>query len=493
MKLTCSIIFPNQLFKESPLLKKNSEVFLVEEFLFFKQYNFHKQKILFHRSSMKYYNEYLSNMGVKVNYIDSYNDLSDIRNLIIELSKKGFKEIEYIDSVDYLLERRINKFAIENKIKLIKHDSLLFINDQEDLNSFFKPEKKKFFHTTFYISQRKKLNILIDKNFNPDGGKWSFDMVNRKKYPKNIRPPDILFPKKNKFLSDGIKYVENYFPSNYGVINEDFKYPNNHVDAEKWFQDFLENRFEDFGSYEDAIVSEEVLLNHSLLSPLINSGLLSPKLIVDKAISFYDKNTIPLNSIEGFIRQIIGWREFIRGIYISKGSHERTRNFWNFNKKIPASFYSGTTGIIPIDLTIQKINQTGYCHHIERLMVLGNFMVLCEFDPDEVYKWFMEMFIDSYDWVMVPNVYGMSQFSDGGLMSTKPYISSSNYLFKMSDYKKGEWQIIWDGLFWRFMDKHRGFFVKNPRMRILVSTFDKMNSEKKSNILEQAENFLENQ
>jgi len=349
MKLTCSIIFPNQLFKESPLLKKNSEVFLVEEFLFFKQYNFHKQKILFHRSSMKYYNEYLSNMGVKVNYIDSYNDLSDIRNLIIELSKKGFKEIEYIDSVDYLLERRINKFAIENKIKLIKHDSLLFINDQEDLNSFFKPEKKKFFHTTFYISQRKKLNILIDKNFNPDGGKWSFDMVNRKKYPKNIRPPDILFPKKNKFLSDGIKYVENYFPSNYGVINEDFKYPNNHVDAEKWFQDFLENRFEDFGSYEDAIVSEEVLLNHSLLSPLINSGLLSPKLIVDKAISFYDKNTIPLNSIEGFIRQIIGWREFIRGIYISKGSHERTRNFWNFNKKIPASFYSGTTGIIPID------------------------------------------------------------------------------------------------------------------------------------------------
>jgi len=196
MKLTCSIIFPNQLFKESPLLKKNSDVFLVEEFLFFKQYNFHKQKILFHRSSMKYYNEYLSNMGVKVNYIDSYNDLSDIRNLIIELSKKGFKEIEYIDSVDYLLERRINKFAIENKIKLIKHDSLLFINDQEDLNSFFKPEKKKFFHTTFYISQRKKLNILIDKNFNPDGGKWSFDMVNRKKYPKNIRPPDILFPKK---------------------------------------------------------------------------------------------------------------------------------------------------------------------------------------------------------------------------------------------------------------------------------------------------------
>ena len=493
MKLTCSIIFPNQLFKESSLLKENGEVFLVEEFLFFKQYNFHKQKILFHRSSMKYYNEYLIKMGIKVNYIDSHNELSDIRNLIPELYQKGFKEIEYIDTVDYLLERRINKYALENKIKLTKHDSLLFINDQEDLYSFFNPEKKKFFQTSFYISQRKKLNILIDKNLNPEGGKWSFDMINRKKYPKNLKPPEVFFPKKNKFLSDGIKYVENYFPSNYGEINKDFKYPNNHIDAEKWLQDFLENRFKDFGSYEDAIVSEEVILNHSLLSPLINSGLLSPKLVIDKAIKFYNKNTIPLNSVEGFIRQIIGWREFIRGIYVSKGSQERTSNFWNFNKKIPESFYSGTTGIIPVDLTIHKINQTGYCHHIERLMVLGNFMILCEFDPDEVYKWFMEMFIDSYDWVMVPNVYGMSQFSDGGLMSTKPYISSSNYLFKMSDYKKGDWQTVWDGLFWRFMDNHREFFSKNPRMRMLISTFDKMNHEKKTNLLEQAENFLENQ
>jgi len=493
MKLTCSIIFPNQLFKENPIFDMKNEVFLIEEFLFFKQYKFHKQKILFHRASMKYYSEYISNMGIKVNYIDSNNNLSDIRNLIPALSKKGFKEIKYTDSVDYLLERRINKGALENKIQLIKYESLLFINDQQDLSSFFKPEKKKFFQTTFYISQRKKLNILLDKDDSPEGGKWSFDMVNRKKYPKNIKPPNVNFPKKNKFLSDGVQYVEKYFTSNYGIINEDFKYPNNHIDAEKWLQDFFKKRFEDFGSYEDAIVSEEIILNHSLLSPLINSGLLSPKFVIDKAVSFYNKNKIPLNSMEGFIRQIIGWREFIRGIYISKGSQERTRNFWNFNKKIPTSFYKGTTGILPIDLTIKKINQTGYCHHIERLMVLGNFMVLCEFDPDEVYKWFMEMFIDSYDWVMVPNVYGMSQFSDGGLMSTKPYISSSNYLFKMSDYKKGEWQIIWDGLFWRFMDKHREFFIKNPRMRMLISTFDKMNLDKKSNLLEKAENFLEKQ
>ena len=491
MKLTCSIIFPNQLFKEYELLSRSSEVFLVEEFLFFKQYKFHKQKILFHRSSMKFYKEYLCEIGIKVNYIDSQSNISDIRNLIPELSKKGYNEIEYIDPVDYLLERRINKIAQKNKIKLIKHESPLFINDQQDLNSFFKPEKKKFFQTTFYISQRKKLNILIDKSFNPEGGKWSFDMENRKKYPKKLKPPTICFPKKNKLFSDGIDYVEKYFKKNYGILNKNFIYPNNHIDAEKWLQDFLENRFQDFGSYEDSIVSEEVLLNHSLLSPLINSGLLSPRLVVERAILFCNKNKIPLNSLEGFIRQIIGWREFIRGIYVTKGSQERTTNFWNFNKKIPDSFYTGTTGIVPIDQTIKKINETGYCHHIERLMVLGNFMVLCEFDPDEVYRWFMEMFIDSYDWVMVPNVYGMSQYSDGGLMSTKPYISGSNYLFKMSDYKKGGWEIIWDGLFWRFMDNHRDFFIKNPRMRMLVSTFDKMEGEKKNKLLSAAEIFLD--
>ncbi|MFZ1572803.1 MAG: FAD-binding domain-containing protein [Candidatus Kapaibacterium sp.] len=147
-------------------------------------------------------------------------------------------------------------------------------------------------------------------------------------------------------------------------------------------------------------------------------------------------NDVGLNSIEGFIRQIIGWREFIRGVYVFKGTQERSRNFWNFKNKIPTSFYTGTTGIEPIDNTIKKLIATGYCHHIERLMILGNFMLLCEFDPNEVYKWFMELFIDSYDWVMVPNVYGMSQFADGGLMATKPYISGSSYVLKMSNFKK---------------------------------------------------------
>ena len=168
----------------------------------------------------------------------------------------------------------------------------------------------------------------------------------------------------------------------------------------------------------------------------------------------------------------------------------RTKNFWNFDRKIPLSFYDGTTGIEPLDKTIKKVVKFGYCHHIERLMILGNFMILCEFDPDEVYRWFMELFIDAYDWVMVPNVYGMSQFADGGTLSTKPYISGSNYIMKMSNYKKGEWQPIWDGLFWRFMATHRDFFQKNPRLSMLVRNLDKMPEETINQHLISANSFL---
>jgi deoxyribodipyrimidine photolyase-related protein len=197
-----------------------------------------------------------------------------------------------------------------------------------------------------------------------------------------------------------------------------------------------------------------------------------------------------LNSQEGFIRQILGWREFIRAVYELKGNEERTKNYWNFHRKIPATFWQANTGIAPIDITVKKILETGYCHHIERLMVLGNFMLLCEFDPNEVYKWFMEMFIDAYDWVMVPNVYGMSQFADGGIMATKPYISGSNYLTKMSNFPKGEWQPIWDGLFWRFLHVHRDFFLQNPRLNMLIKSFDKMPATQQNQHINIAEQYL---
>jgi len=483
-----NIIFPNQLFEESNLFLNNKKTYLIEEHLFFKQFNFHKQKLVFHRSSMKNYENYLLSKGIEIAYIETKNQESDIR---IFLDKINVSEINIYHPEDNWLEKRIKKSCKKNNIKINIEENPLFLTAHDDLLPFFNPEKKKLFQTSFYKSQRKKMKILIDNDQNPVGGKWTYDDMNRHKFPKNKKTPTLDYSKlQSENYRDSVNYVQKNFTENFGIINDIQLYPTDFKSSRLWFNDFLKTRFDEFGIYEDAVLIGESIINHSVLSPLINSGLLNPKYVVKNSLEFYKKNKIPINSTEGFIRQIIGWREFIRGVYVSKGSEERTKNYWNFNRKIPKSFYDGNTGIDPIDDTIKKVEKSAYGNHIERLMILGNFMVLCEFDPNEVYKWFMEVFIDSYDWVMVPNVYGMSQFADGGLMSTKPYISSSNYIIKMSDYKKGEWSDIWDGLFWSFMDKQRDFFKKNPRMRMLISSFDKMDSLKKEKLLMDAHNFL---
>jgi deoxyribodipyrimidine photolyase-related protein len=223
---------------------------------------------------------------------------------------------------------------------------------------------------------------------------------------------------------------------------------------------------------------------------MINSGLLSPQNVIDRAQEYGRENDIRINSVEGFIRQVIGWREFIRGMYEAKGGFMRTKNFWGFRRHMPKQFYDGTTGIDPIDDTIKKTLKSGYNHHIERLMVLGNFMLLCEIKPDHVYQWFMEMYIDAYDWVMVPNVYGMSQFADGGTFASKPYIGGSNYIKKMSNYSKADWCDTWDGLFWNFMDKHSDVLGENARLAMLLGSWEKMDKDKREKHLTNAEKFL---
>jgi deoxyribodipyrimidine photolyase-related protein len=484
------LIFPYQLFEDNPLLQYCDEVYLVEELLFFKQYKFHKQKIAYHRASMKFYQSYLEEKKIAVTYIDSQSELSDVIKLITHLGSKKFAEIAYIETTDNWLGKRIRQSCEANNIAMKIISSPMFLNTNEELEAFFKT-KKRFYQTDFYIHQRTTKSILLDNEKKPVGGKWTYDTENRLKYPKNTQPPFIQYPDANNFTEEAKDYTQKYFSENYGSLSKQPLYPVTFSDAKKWLQNFLQERMRDFGKYEDAIVSGELILNHSVLTPMLNNGLLTPAYVVEATLSYAQQHDIPLNSLEGFIRQIIGWREFIRAVYEFKGTEVRTKNFWKFHRKIPHSFWTGDTGIAPIDATIKKILKHGYCHHIERLMVLGNFMLLCDFDPDEVYRWFMEMFIDSYDWVMVPNVYGMSQFADGGLMSTKPYISGSNYLMKMSNYQNGSWQKIWDALFWRFIYTQRKFFLKNPRMSMMVRSFDKMDEQKRLQHLDTAERFLE--
>lgn len=483
------ILFPHQLFERNPLVPKCDTIYLVEEVLFFKQYNFHKRKIAFHRASMKFYESYLQSKNINVVFIDSFNSLSDIRLLIRNFLTTGINEFEYIDTTDCWLEQRIKDECKNTGVISKKNPSPLFLRSFEEIETYFS-DKKRMFQTDFYKYQRQTGKILLDSRQKPIGGKWTFDDENRLKYPKGKTPPKINFLEPNNYHNEAIIYTQKNFASNYGTLDTDYIYPSNFANSKQWLQKFFKSRFSEFGAYEDAILVNEYFLHHSVLSPMLNVGLLTPQYIIDKALQYAENYEIPLNSLEGFIRQIIGWREFIRAVYELKGNEQRTKNYWGFSRKIPESFWNGTTGIEPIDITIKKVLQTGYCHHIERLMVLGNFMLLCEFDPDEVYQWYMELFIDSYDWVMVPNVYGMSQFADGGLMATKPYISGSNYLLKMGNFKKGGWQNVWDGLFWRFLHTHRDFFAQNPRLGMLLRSFDKMPEQKQRVHLIAANEFI---
>lgn len=483
-----TLIFPHQLFKQHPALDKNIPVCLVEEQLYFNQYRFHRQKLVLHRATMKYYADWLVKKGYTVRYVEAIEATADIRELVRQLAIDGVTHIHAAQVDDDWLQKRLQSSSQIWTIAIHWFPNPGFLNDPKELDKYF-DEQKRYYQTAFYIRQRQKRNLLLNKNGTPTGGKWSFDDENRRRWPAGSPAAAIDLPIDKDWLQEARTYVGQHFQHHYGQVDPPHWFAITFEDAEQWLEQFALKRLETFGHYEDAIVADATALHHSLLSPMLNIGLLTPDQVLARCLAIQEGQT-PLNSIEGFIRQLIGWREFIRIVYRREGVKQRTMNFWEHKKSIPERFWTGHTGILPVDKTIRKLLRTGYCHHIERLMVLGNFMLLCEFDPDQVYQWFMELFIDAYDWVMVPNVYGMSQFADGGLMTTKPYFSGSNYLLKMGDYAKGPWQYTWDSLFWRFIDKHRGYLVTNQRLAMMVNTFDRMSAEKRLSHLLHAETWL---
>lgn len=487
------LIYPNQLFYNHPALSRKRRIVLVQDPLFFGDETypvaFHKQKILLHLLSIENYGKELEQRGYDttiINY-DNCKGKDYMSNLFRDLN---ISKVFLAEVVDCILKKRIMNAAHSFGIQVKWYESSGFLLSESEVQNDFQ-NKKTHFMAKFYKKQRRRFNILIESDGNPTGGKWSYDTENRKKLPRVIDIPEIKMNSYNKdSLSRAQILIDKSFQNNPGQYKS-FNYPISRKQALESFNNFLHERFSLFGKYEDAISKENTFLFHSLLTPYLNIGLITPKEIIDLTLSFAEENKTPLNSLEGFLRQIIGWREFIRGIYTVNGVKQRNSNFWGFKDDIPNSFYTGTTGLQPLDTTISRCLEYGYSHHIERLMVLGNIMVLSSFTPGSVYKWFMEHFIDAYDWVMVPNVYGMSQFSDGGLMSTKPYISGSNYLLKMSDYKKDNWCNTWDALYWEFINKHRKFFQKNHRTSMMVSMYDKKNKDTRKGYAFSAKNYHE--
>lgn len=479
------LVYPTQLFEKHPAITTDRRVILIEDPRYFTDFAFHKQKILFHRASMKAYQHHLEKKDIRVTYIT----FDKAKAWYTECGKSSVGALHYVDPVDGVIEQKIAKLIKALGCDVQRYESPAFLTSTEYIEQYFKG-KKKFLMQSFYIEQRKRLHILVTKTGDPVGGKWSFDTDNRKKYDKRVAIPPMTAVKSTEFHQEAVVYVNKHFADNPGSIDT-ILYPVTFGPVHRWLDEFLEHRLKHFGDYQDAIVMHEPFLFHSLLSPLINVGLLTPEYVVEKTIAFAQQHKTPINDLEGFIRQVIGWREFVRAVYHIKGEQQRTSNFFRHKRTLPDSFWSGTTGVEPIDSTIAKILKTAYAHHIERLMVLGNFMFMCEFDPNDVYRWFMELFIDAYDWVMVPNVYGMSQYADGGLMTTKPYFSSSNYLKQMSDYPtKGRWTGIFDALFWHFVAKHKDVIASMGRLGIMVNYLKKMKKETLHGHLTTAQQFL---
>lgn len=491
------LVFPNQLFADHPGLELSPDrIVLIEDSLFFgdNRYplRFHRQKLWLHRATMKRYELRLQKQGWRTEYfeyLNQPNSLSTQLESICRLDDSDQPKFVTVEPNDFILAKRLHRYFRERNLRCEHLANPGFINTPQQ-NEDYRASKKRWFMADFYKWQRQRLGVLMDDG-EPVGGKWSFDGDNRKRVPKSLLNsiPAIWKLDFDSIDKEAKAYVERRFPTNPGDLSELY-YPTSHEAASGWLEDFLENRLNLFGNYEDAIVQGESWLWHSVLTPGLNIGLLTPQQVIDATIAFAERNEVPLNSLEGFVRQIIGWREFIRATYQDIGVQMRTTNHWNHHRQIPASFYNATTGILPIDDTIERILKTGYCHHIERLMVLGGFMFLCELDPNQIYAWFMELFIDSYDWVMVPNVYAMSQHADGGLITTKPYFCGSSYIRRMSHHRQAAWCDVWDGLYWRWIWNHVDELASNPRWAMMCSAARKMEAEKRRLHIGNAESFL---
>jgi deoxyribodipyrimidine photolyase-related protein len=485
MIIEALILFPHQLFEDNARLAGVAQVFLVEDALYFLQFRFHKQKLLLHRASMRMHAEFLRAAGAAVDYVEVGRAAT--MDQVLTPIATSHPVLHYIDPVDDWLERRLQRSAKRLGCELVRHDTQMFLTARSDLAPHFEGSGRAAM-ADFYKTQRKARGILIEDGA-PTGGRWSFDVENRRRLPRGLALPALLRPADNAFVDEARGYVDRHFADNPGD-GVDFRYPVTYADARAWLQDFLRERLASFGPYEDAMAAGHSVLFHSMLTPLLNIGLLTPHEVVGASLEFARTHDVPIASLEGFIRQIIGWREFVRGAYEFRGRTQRRGNFWGHERKLPGSFWNGTTGIPPIDIVIRRVLATGYAHHIERLMLLANFMQLCEFQPDAVYRWFMEMFVDAYDWVMVPNVYGMGLYADGGSIVTKPYLSSSNYVLKMSDFERGPWCDVWDGLFWRFIARQRSVFAANPRLNVMVRNLDRLDAVRRERLLAAAENYL---
>jgi deoxyribodipyrimidine photolyase-related protein len=485
-----TLVLADQLFEAHPAFTTLTDFVMLESKAECGRLPYHKFKLAYLLTCMREYADYLTRQNRKLYYFDLERDLEFEQALSGLKLKHGYTVLQVCQVNNKYFQRYLEKTAAKLGLDLVWLSNPMFLTSSSEFKTYLrnKPQKRNLMGD-FYIWQRKRLKILVDENNQPIGQTWSFDQQNRQKLPAKTTLPENNLEYSSSHFQKVKQLVQKYFASHPGQLPENSWLPINHAQAENHLKRFLEDRLAFFGDYEDALSDRDFLLFHSALSSSLNYGLLTPAQVLDKLNEHTGglifgggkfENNQKLNSLEGFVRQVIGWREWVKGMYdnfydekfLDHNFFQNQENLprWFFDYNLPPAAQANT----PLKLVLEKVDKYAYCHHIERLMVLSNWMTLNEYHPKQCYEWFASQFVDAFEWVMVPNVMGMGLFADGGIYATKPYISGGNYLRKMSDYRDFKiWEPVWTEKFWSFITKHREFFENQPRLGLLLKQRDK--------------------
>lgn len=460
----------------------------------------HKKKIAFLFSAMRHFANELTDLGYQVRYV-KYDDPSNQGSLFEEVKLACDKlDIENIE-LTFPGEYRVLKDMQSWQSKLGMPVSILsdsrFLSTPEDFSQWA-DGKKQLRMEFFYREMRQRTMTLMEAN-KPAGGKWNYDSQNRNPLANDVDIPQPTFFEPDPITQDVIRLVSREFSSHFGNL-DDFYFAVTRKQALLVLERFIEQRLIHFGDFQDAMAQGEAWLFHSHISFYLNCGLLLPSEVIDVAQSAYLNHQAPLNAVEGFIRQVLGWREYVRGLYWYKMPEYKQQNFLNATRKLPEFFWTAKTKMNCLSQCISETQQNAYAHHIQRLMVLGNFLLLAGVHPDEVNEWFLIVYADAYEWVELPNVTGMILFADGGLLASKPYASSGSYINKMSNYcqhchynvkeKNGAQACPFNYLYWDFLDRNKELLGNNARLRMPYATLRKMTDDKVRHIKTDSDIFF---
>jgi deoxyribodipyrimidine photolyase-related protein len=452
----------------------------------------HRQKLVLVFAAMRHFARELEEAGWQVRYhrLEDADNPGSLEAAILAAAR-GASAIRMTEAGEHRV-RAMQRGLATNLPADVLEDDRFFVS----LAAFeaWRAGRKRVKLEDFYRWQRRETGILMAGG-EPLGGQWNFDADNRKPLPRGLAVPDAPAFPPDAITREVMAMVEARFPDHFGETAR-FGWPVTRAEATEALDRFVKERLPGFGDYQDALSSGHETLFHSLLSPAINLGLLSPREVIDRALA----SDAPLNAVEGFVRQILGWREFVRLVYLSEGPDYPRRNALGATRRLPSFYWTGDSGMACFDAAVRQTRELAYAHHIQRLMVLGNFALLAGIDPFEVHEWFLTVYADAYEWVEAPNVVGMSQFADGGVIATKPYAAGAAYIDRMGDHcrgcrydpkaREGERACPFGYLYWDFLARHEERFSANQRMWRQYDGWRRMARERQQAIRRQAERFL---